>query len=77
MWDFSLPFWNIFCSDGAIWYYCTLCHCVNLSTLQETTKGVSKYMKKDICLTEPRPSRLCQGVQQFPNVPVVAEDLSS
>ena len=29
-----LPFWDLACSDVAIWYYCTLCHCVKQSTSQ-------------------------------------------
>ena len=39
MWAFSIPFWSIACSDGAIWYYCTLCNCVKPSTPWETTAG--------------------------------------
>ena len=39
VWAFSIPFCNIACSDGAIWYYCTLCNCVEPSTTRETTTG--------------------------------------
>ena len=46
VWAFSLPFRKVACNDGAIWYYCTLCHCVEPITLQETMKGVIKYTKK-------------------------------
>ena len=46
VWAFSLPFWKVARDDGAIWYYCTLCHCVEPGTLQETIKGVIKYTKK-------------------------------
>ena len=46
VWDFSLPFRKVDLNDGAIWYYCTLCHCVEPTTLQETMKGVIKYTKK-------------------------------
>ena len=53
---FSPPFRNLACSDDDIWYYCTLCHCVEPSTQQETVKGVVKYTKKHLQLTEPCPS---------------------
>ena len=46
VWAFFIPFWKIARYDGAIWYYCTLCHCVEPITLQETMKGVIKYTKK-------------------------------
>ena len=46
VWDFSLLFWKFACDDGAVWYYCTLCHCAEPSTQQETMKGVVKYTKK-------------------------------
>ena len=42
----SLPFRKVACDDGAIWYYCTLYHCVETSTKQETMKGMAKYTKK-------------------------------
>ena len=32
VWDFPLSFWNLACSDGAIWYYFKLHHCVEPST---------------------------------------------
>ena len=44
-WAFFLPFRKVACNDGAIEYYCTLCHCVEPITQQETMKGVVKYMK--------------------------------
>ena len=47
VWAFSLPFRKFACGDGSIWYYCTLCHCVDPITLQETMKGVIKYTKKN------------------------------
>ena len=47
VWAFSLPFRKVACDDGASWYYCTLCHCVNLITQQETMKGVVKYTEKN------------------------------
>ena len=53
---FSISFWKVSCNDGAIWYYCTLCHCVEPSTQQETVKGVVKYTKKHFQLTETCPS---------------------
>ena len=43
---FPSHFGKLLCDDGAIWYYCTLCHCVEPSTQQESTKGVVKYKKK-------------------------------
>ena len=46
VWEFFLPFRKVACDDGAIWYYCTFCHCVEPITLQETMKGVIKYTKK-------------------------------
>ena len=46
VWAFFLPFRKVARDDGAIWYYCTLCHCVEPGTLQETIKGVIKYTKK-------------------------------
>ena len=46
VWAFLLPFKKVACDDGDIWYCCTLCHCVEPITLQETMKGVIKYMKK-------------------------------
>ena len=39
VWDFFLPFRKSACDDGAIWYSCMLCHCVEPVTLQETMKG--------------------------------------
>ena len=36
VWSFFLPFRKVACDDGAIWYYCTLYHCFELITLQET-----------------------------------------
>ena len=45
VWYFPLPFLNIACGNRAIWYYFTLCHCVEPTTPWETTKGVVKYMK--------------------------------
>ena len=47
VWAFFLPFRKVACDDGAIWYYCTLCHCVEPITLQETMKGVIKYTKNN------------------------------
>ena len=47
VWAFSLLFRKIARNDGAIWYYCTLCHSVEPITLQETIKGVIKYTKKN------------------------------
>ena len=47
VWYFSLPFRRFARNDGYIWYYCTLCHCVEPITLQETIKGVIKYTKKN------------------------------
>ena len=29
VWYFPLPFWKVSRDDGAIWYYCTLCHFVD------------------------------------------------
>ena len=49
VWDFSLQFWKVAWNDGAIWYYCTLCHFVEPITLQETIKGVIKYTEKNTC----------------------------
>ena len=46
VWAFSLPFLKFARDDGAIWYYCTLCHCVEPITLQETLKGVIKIHEK-------------------------------
>ena len=46
VWAFFLPFRKVSCDDGAIWYYCTLCHFVEPTTLQETMKGVIKYTQK-------------------------------
>ena len=46
VWAFSLSFRKFACDDGAIWYYCTLCHCVEPITLQENMKEVIKYTKK-------------------------------
>ena len=43
VWAFYLPFRKVACNAGAIWYYCTLFHCVETTTLQETMKGVIKY----------------------------------
>ena len=47
VWAFFLPFRKVAIDDGAIWYYCTLCHFVEPITLQETIKGVIKYTKKN------------------------------
>ena len=47
VWYFLLPFRKVACDVGDIWYYCTLCHCVEPITLQETMKGVKKYTKKN------------------------------
>ena len=33
-WEFLLPFRKVARDYGAIWYYCTLCHCVEPITLQ-------------------------------------------
>ena len=46
VWAFTLQFRNVACDDGAICYYCTLCHFVDPGTQWETTKGVANYMKK-------------------------------
>ena len=46
VWAFFLPFRKFDCNDGAIWYYCTLCHYFKPITQQETMKGVVKYTKK-------------------------------
>ena len=46
VWDFFLPFRKVACDYGDIWYYCTLCHCAEPSTPQETMKGVVNYMKE-------------------------------
>ena len=46
VWAFLLPFCKVAHDDGDIWYYCTLCHCVEPITLQETMTGVIKYTKK-------------------------------
>ena len=32
VWAFPIPFWKVACNDGDIWYYCTLCQCVDPST---------------------------------------------
>ena len=69
VWAFYLPFWRVACDDGAIWYYCTFCHCVEPITQQETMKGVVKYKKKHLKITEPYPSCACKQVQQFPGIP--------
>ena len=50
VWAFYLPFRKFAFDDGAIWYYCTLCHCVETSTQQVTMKGVLKYTKKNSSL---------------------------
>ena len=47
MWNFLLSFRKGARDDGAIWYYCTLCHLVDPITLQETMKGVIKYTEKN------------------------------
>ena len=39
VWAFFLPFRKFDCNDGAIWYYCTLCHYFEPITQQETMKG--------------------------------------
>ena len=46
VWAFFLPFRKFARKDGAICYYCTLCHCVEPITLQEMMKGVIKCTKK-------------------------------
>ena len=46
VWSFFLSFRKFACDDGVIWYYCTLCHCVEPIILQEMMKGVIKYTKK-------------------------------
>ena len=46
VWAFFLTFWRVACDDGAIWYYCTLCHFVEPVAQQETIKGVIKYTEK-------------------------------
>ena len=46
VWAFFLPFCKVSFDDGAIWYYCTLCYCVEPSTKQKNMKGVIKYTKK-------------------------------
>ena len=51
MGDFSLPFWKVSPDCGAIWYYCTLCHCFEQITLQERMNGVIKYSKKNTSST--------------------------
>ena len=48
---FFLPFWKVIFDDGAIWYYCTLCHCFEQITLQESMNGVIKYSKKNTSST--------------------------
>ena len=45
VWIFSLPFQNLDCSNGATWYYFTLCHSSELGAQRETMKGVVKYTK--------------------------------
>ena len=45
VWAFFLPFRNLDCSDVSIWYYFTLCHCVNPSTLQKNEGGGEIYEK--------------------------------
>ena len=45
VWIFFLPFRNLACSNGATWYYFTLCHSFELSAHRETMKGVVKYTK--------------------------------
>ena len=47
MWAFSLPFCSLACGDGAIWYYFTLCNCVDTRTPRETMTGVVKYKKEN------------------------------
>ena len=56
VWAFPFPFRKVACDDGAIWYYCTLCHCVEPIKIQETMKGVIKNTKKHLQHTEPCPS---------------------
>ena len=52
MWAFFLLFWKVACDDGAIWYYCTLCHFVDPITQQEMMKGVIKYTKKNVSIIQ-------------------------
>ena len=56
VWAFFLPFRKVAYNDGAIWYYCKLCHFVQPITLQETMKGVIKYTGGYLQHTEPCPS---------------------
>ena len=48
VWAFFLPYRKVARDDGAMWYYCTLCHCVEPITLQEMMKGVTKYTEKHL-----------------------------